>query len=75
MSKEYEMAKGTKKYILKKWCILRNGKTDRHETEFDDIQQGLQWVELFRDTYADLRRRGIIRNYGIELVEAKDTRR
>ena len=69
------MAKGTKKYILKKWCILRNGKTDRHETEFDDTQQGLQWVEIFRDTYADLRRRGIIRNYGIELVEAKDTRR
>lgn len=66
------MAKGTKKYILKKWCILRNGKTDRHETEFDDIQQGLQWVEIFRDTYADLRRRGIIRNYGIELVEAKE---
>ena len=68
------MTKGTKKYILKKWCILRNGKTDRHETEFDDIQQGLQWVEIFRETYADLRRRGI-RNYGIELVEAKDTRR
>lgn len=66
------MAKGTKKYILKKWCILRNGKTDRHETEFDDIQQGLQWVETFRGTYADLRRRGIIRNYGIELVESKE---
>nr|DAG39037.1 MAG TPA: hypothetical protein [Caudoviricetes sp.] len=66
------MAKGTKKYILKKWCILRNGKTDRHETEFDDIQQGLQWVEIFRETYADLRRRGIIQNYGIELVESKE---
>lgn len=66
------MAKGTKKYILKKWCILRNGKTDRHETEFDDIQQGLQWVEIFRGTYAELRRRGIIRNYGIELVESKE---
>lgn len=66
------MAKGTKKYILKKWCILRNGKTDRHETKFDDIQQGLQWVEIFRGTYADLRRRGIIRNYGIELVESKE---
>lgn len=66
------MAKGTKKYILKKWCILRNGKTDRHETEFDDIQQCLQWVEIFRGTYADLRRRGIIRNYGIELVESKE---
>lgn len=66
------MAKGTKKYILKKWCILRNGKTDRHETEFDDLQKGLQWVEIFRGTYADLRRRGIIRNYGIELVESKE---
>ena len=65
------MAKGTKKYILKKCCILRNGKTDRHETEFDDIKQGLQWAEIFRETYADLRRRGIIRNYDIELVESK----
>ena len=66
------MSKGTKKYILKKWCILRNGKTDRHETEFDELQQGLQWVEIFRGTYADLSRRGIIQNSGIELVESKE---
>lgn len=66
------MAKGTKKYILKKWCILQNGKKDCHETEFDDLQKGLQWVEIFRGTYADMHRRGIIRNYGIKLVESKE---
>lgn len=61
-----EMKKG---YLLKSRVILKNGKPDDHARPFKDEQAAYQWGYIFRDTYEDLRKRGIIRDYKIRVVE------